>query len=127
MEENRREKNQIGISKKTRTILVAIFVFLFIIISYIFLRGSYLEYKELGEVYLKEFIINCQIKYIAMATIFIFLYIVIYLTNRGIKKGLKEFFDVEKKQMPKLLNKSLALVISAIVSMIASNSLTQKI
>ena len=79
MEENRREKNQIGISKKTRTILVAIFVFLFIIISYIFLRGSYLEYKELGEVYLKEFIINCQIKYIAMATIFIFLYIVIYL------------------------------------------------
>ena len=127
MEENKKEKNQIGISKKTRTILVAIFVFLFIIISYIFLRGSYLEYKELGEVYLKEFIINCQIKYIAMATIFIFLYIVIYLTNRGIKKGLKEFFDVEKKQMPKLLNKSLALVISAIVSMIASNSLTQKI
>ena len=127
MEENKKENNQIGISKKTRTILVVIFVFLFVLISYIFLRGSYLEYKELGEVYLKEFIINCQIKYIAMATIFLFLYIVVYLTNRGIKKGLKEFFDSEKKPMPKLLNKSLALVISAIVSMIASNSLTQKI
>ena len=49
------------------------------------------------------------------------------MTNRGIKKGLKPFFAKEKKTMPKLLNKSLALVISAIVSVIISSIFVQKI
>lgn len=62
-----------------------------------------------------------------MAIIFVFLYFLIYVTNRGIKKGLREFFDREKIEMPKLPNKSLALIISAITSVIASNSLVQNI
>ena len=49
------------------------------------------------------------------------------MTNRGIKKGLKPFFEKENKKIPKLLNKSLALVISAIVSIIVSAIFTQKI
>ena len=62
-----------------------------------------------------------------MGVNFVFLYFVIYFTNRGIKKGLEPFFEKEKKPMPKLLNKSLALVISAIVSIIVSAVFMQKL
>ncbi len=114
-------------SRKVRTAIVFLFIALFIILSYILLRGSYLEYKELGEAYVQEFLINCKVKYSLMAVIFLFLYIIIYVTNRGIKKGLQEFFDSEKKQIPKLVNKSIALILSAISSVIAANTLTQKV
>lgn len=112
---------------KTRMILVILFVMVFAGISYIQLRGSYLEYQELGEQYINIFYTNMMYKYAIMAINFVALYFIIYLTNRGIKKGLKEFFEKENKPMPKLLNKSLALVISAIVSIIVSAVLMQKI
>ena len=48
-----------------------------------------------------------------MAIIFVFLYFLIYITNRGIKR-IKRIFRKRKKEMPKLPNKSLALIISAI-------------
>lgn len=112
---------------KVRMVLVILFVLLFAGISYIQLRGSYLEYLELGEKYTSIFYTNIMYRYIIMGVNFVFLYFVIYCTNRGIKKGLKPFFEKEKKPMPKLLNKSLALVISAIVSIIVSAVLMQKI
>ena len=112
---------------KVRLVLVILFVLLFAGISYIQLRGSYLEYLELGEKYTSIFYTNIMYRYIIMGVNFVFLYFVIYCTNRGIKKGLKPFFEKEKKPMPKLLNKSLALVISAIVSIIVSAVLMQKI
>ncbi len=121
-----RKKDKNGKSK-TRMILVILFLIIFAGISYIQLRGSYLEYKELGEQYIQVFYTNNIYRYVIMAVNFVFLYFVIYLTNRGIKKGLKEFFDKEKKPMPKLLNKSLALVIAAIASIIISTVLMQKI
>lgn len=112
---------------KLRMVLVILFVLLFAGISYIQLRGSYLEYLELGEKYTSIFYINIMYRYIIMGVNFVFLYFVIYVTNRGIKKGLKPFFEKEKKPMPKLLNKSLALVISAIVSIIVSAVFMQKL
>lgn len=118
---NKKEKN------KTRMILVILFLILFAGISYVQLRGSYLEYKELGEQYIHIFKTNMIYKYTIMAINFVVLYFVVYFTNRGIKKGLKPFFEKENKPMPKLLNKSLALVISAIVSIIVSSILMQKI
>lgn len=118
---NKKEKS------KTRMILVILFLMVFAGISYIQLRGSYLEYQELGEQYIHIFYTNMIYKYVIMAINFVVLYFIIYLTNRGIKKGLKEFFEKENKPMPKLLNKSLALVISAIVSIIVSAVLMQKI
>ncbi len=118
---NKKEKS------KTRMILVILFLLIFAGISYIQLRGSFLEYKELGEQYINIFYTNMTYKYSIMAIIFVVLYLMIYFTNRGIKKGLKPFFEKESKPMPKLLNKSLALVISAIVSIIIANVLMQKI
>ena len=114
-------------NSKLRMILVILFILLFAAISYIQLRGSYLEYLELGEKYTNIFNTNMMYRYTIMAINFILLYIIVYFTNRGIKKGLKAFFDKEKKAMPKLPNKSLALVISAIVSFAVSSVLMQKI
>lgn len=114
-------------NKKIRVISVIIFTILFAITSYILLRGSYLEYKELGEAYVQEFKINCQLKYMFMAIIFVLLYLAVYFTNRGIKKGLKLFFEKEEKTMPKLPNKSLAFVLAIVVSAVVSNTLVQKI
>ena len=112
---------------KTRMMIVILFLLVFLGISYIQLRGSFLEYKELGEQYINIFYTNLFYRYGIMGVNFIILYIIIYFTNRGIKKGLKPFFEKEKKQMPKLLNKSLALIISAIVSIIVATVLMQKI
>lgn len=128
-----KEENSVKIENKehkknkNRMIIVIIFLILFAIGTYIVFRGNYLEYQELGDVYLQEFLTNLKFQYGIMAINFVFLYVLIYFTNRGIKKGLKEFFVKEKKEMPKLPNKSLSLIISALVSVIMSNILTQKV
>lgn len=112
---------------KARKSLVLLFLVLFFIFCYIELRGSYLEFLELGQNYTNIFKTNMMYRYGIMAVIFVVLYFIIYMTNRGIKKGLKPFFEKEKKEMPKLPNKSLALVISAIVSFLMSSAIMQKI
>ena len=114
-------------NSKTRMLLVIAFLFIFAIISYVQLRGSYLEYLELGQEYTNIFKTNMTYRYVTMLALFVILYLVIYLTNRGIKKGLKVFFEKENKKMPKLPNKSLALVISAVVSFFTSSAIMQKI
>ena len=121
-----KERNKKG-KNRTRMFLVLLFIAVFALVSYIQLRGSYLEYQELGEQYIQIFYTNLIYKYTIMAINFVILYFIVYMTNRGIKKGLKPFFEKENKKMPKLPNKSLALVISAIVSIIASAVLMQKI
>lgn len=121
LELNKRKKS------KTRIILVLLFLLLFAGISYIELRGSYLEYLELGQNYTNIFYTNLTYRYGIMAVNFVILYFILYFTNRGIKKGLKPFFEKEKKEIPKLPNKSLALVISALVSFVTSSALMQKI
>lgn len=112
---------------KSRMIIVLLFILVFAIGTYINLRGTYLEYKELGENYVQAFFTNLSYKYIIFGINFIVLYILMYFTNRGIKKGLKIFFEKENKEMPKLLNKSIAFVISIIVSTFMSNILMKKI
>ena len=112
---------------KTRVILVLLFIALFSVISYISLRGSYLEYKELGENYTEVFFTNLKYKYTIFGINFIALYFIIYMTTRGIKKGLKSFFDKEKKEIPKVPNKSIAFIISAVVSTLMSSVIMKQI
>lgn len=121
------KKEQKRKNSKLRMMLVILFLLVFAGVSYVQLRGSYLEYLELGSQYVDIFKTNLIYRYSIMGINFVFLYIVIYFTNRGIKKGLKPFFEKEKRQMPKLLNKSLALVISAVVSFVLSSAFMQKI
>ena len=134
VEENKKTNEKVNNKKeqkrknsKLRMMLVILFLLVFSGVSYVQLRGSYLEYLELGSQYVDIFKTNLIYRYSIMAINFVFLYIVIYFTNRGIKKGLKPFFEKEKRPMPKLLNKSLALVISAVVSFVVSSAFMQKI
>ena len=134
VEENKKTNEKVNNKKeqkrknsKLRMMLVILFLLVFSGVSYVQLRGSYLEYLELGSQYIDIFKTNLIYRYSIMTINFVFLYIVIYFTNRGIKKGLKPFFEKEKRSMPKLLNKSLALVISAVVSFVVSSAFMQKI
>ena len=123
---NAKEKKTKNISK-LRVILVIAFIVIFLIISYTVLRGSYLEYKELGENYIEVFFTNLKYRYSIIGICFFILYFVIYFTNRGIKKGLKPFFEKENKPVPKLPNKSISLIVAAIASVIVGTSIMQKV
>ena len=100
---NKQTKKKNG---KTRMIIVILFLLIFAGISYIQLRGSYLEYLELGEKYTNIFFTNLKYRYTIMGINFVILYFMIYNTNKGIKKGLKVFFEKEdtnsltKKYLP---------------------------
>ena len=118
---------KIKIGKKTRAILVIAFIALYVLITYISLRGQYLEFVELGEQYIEKFLIDLRYKYSIMGISFVILSVILYITNIGIKRGLKPFFEDEKKEMPKLPNKSVTLIIAAIVSVIISEDLLDKI
>ena len=113
--------------KSIRTILVVLFVLIIVISMYTITRGSYLEYKELGDKYLSIYKTNTMYNYIIMGVNFAIIFIIMYFTNRGIRKGLKEFFDSEKKEMPKLVNKSISLVIAVISSVIVGILFTPKV
>lgn len=120
-EENVKQEQQ----KKTRKIrmrvilvlVVALILAMFIYISY---RGNYLETIEIGEQFKQVFEQNLFYQYATTGVNFVILFIAFYFANRGIKKGLKAFFDEEKKQMPKLPNKSIAFILSAIISIVIS-------
>ncbi len=121
------KKNKLKIGKATRAIIVIAFIVIYLLVTYVSLRGQYLEYLELGEQYVEKFLIDIKYKYIIMGISFVFLSIILYFTNIGIKKGLKPFFKQENKEMPKLPNKSITLIISAIISVIISNNLLEKV
>lgn len=112
---------------KKRMIIVLVFIALFVICSAITLRADYLEIKEIGEEYTQIFAQNLKYKYITMGVNFVILFFAIYITTRGIKKGLKKFFEEEKKEFPKLPNKSIALIASVIISLITSGIITEKL
>ena len=136
MEDNVKENNNVEIENKEvaskkkrrlRRILVLLFIAIFAIATFITLKGSYLEYKEIGEKYINVFWTNVTYKYGIMIANFFFIFCVMYFTNRGIKKGLKVFFEQEEKDMPKLPNKSISIVIAIIVSLYIATILTPKI
>ena len=113
--------------KNIRIILVSVFVLIIAISMYIVTRGSYLEYKELGDKYLTIYKTNVMYQYCIMTINFVSTFIIMYLANRGIKKGLKVFFDEEKKEMPKLVNKSISLVIAVVSSVLVGIVFTPKV
>lgn len=110
-----------------RRILVTIFLIVCAIMTYINFRGSYLEYKELGENYLQTFLTKEKYYYVVLLINFALVYIIMYFTGRKIKKGLKVFFEQENKPIPKLPNKSIAIVTAIIESLIVAQKFTPNI
>ena len=111
---------------KLRVILVLLFVVLFALYSFISYRGEYLQIKEIGKNYLDVFHQNMKFKYNITGINFVIWFLAIYITNKFIKSGLKQFFNEEKREMPKLPNKSIALIFGAIIAIVTSNMLINK-
>lgn len=112
---------------KIKNILVIAFIAIYLICTYFTLRGEYLECLELGEQYVQNFWTNIKYKYSIMGISFVVISICMFITNIGIKKGLKPFFESENKTMPKFPNKSLIFVVAIIGSIIFSNNIVEKV
>lgn len=113
--------------KRIKIISVTVFVILFAIISYVSYRSNYLQVLEIGKQYLTAFNQRNEYKLRLFAFNFIFIFLVIYINNILIKKGLKIFFDDDKKEIPKLPNKSIALILSGICSVVATSIMLEKV
>ena len=113
--------------KKIKIIAVIVFMILFVLYAYISYRAEYLQILEIGEEYLRVFFENNRYKSTMFAGNFVVLFLIISITNILIKKGLKVFFDDEKKEMPKLPNKSVTFIISVIGSVILTSAFLDKI
>ena len=124
------KNNQTKDKKKSkfniRTILVLAVLAIFIIASVISLRAEYLNIIGIGSDYESVFYQKIQNKYILFGVAFVLIYIFIYIINIFNRKGLKKFFIEEKKEMPKLPNKSLSIVMALIGGIIGSNILSDK-
>lgn len=79
-------------SKKTRTILVIAFIVIYILCTYVSLRGQYLEQAELGSQYVEAFLTNIKYKYTIMGISFVILSISIYFNKYRNKKRTKTIF-----------------------------------
>ena len=110
-----------------KMLIVIVFLIILALVAFINIRGNYLEYKELGEKYIPIFETNLKYQYVTIGINFVVTFFIIYFATRGIKKGLKVFFDEEKKDMPKLPNKSIAFIASVILSIAMSQILTNNI
>lgn len=121
-----KEKIQTKKKNKTRFMIVVAVAMITLIIGYIMFRGSYLEIMEIGENYSSVFWQNVSYRSVTLLVNFILIYFMFYIVNTKIKKGLKEFFDQEKKEMPKLVNKSIAFIIAIIVSSLISGVVLEK-
>ena len=102
--------------KKIKILLVLLFIILFVLYSYITYRANYLQILEIGEEYVPVFEQNNKYKTQIFCFSFIVLFLAFFINNLFIKKGLKVFFDDEKKEMPKLANKSIAFILATILS-----------
>ncbi len=119
-----KEKSKKG---KARKWIVLAFLLLAVIVLYVIYRGEYLETLELGEKYLSIFWQNLTYRFSTFGIMFILLYFILYMTNRSIKKGLTPFFEQEKKTIPKLPNKSIAFILSIMISFVTTNVIMEKL
>lgn len=111
---------------KKRKIFVTLLLIIFSLSLYVSLRGEYLHILGIGEEFLEIFKENLKQKAIVFACGFLFTYIATYITTVIIKKGLKRFFEEDKKEMPKLPNKSISLLFGILAGLFVTNTITQK-
>lgn len=116
IKEQKKESNK----SKFKVILVLLAIIIFAMCSYVNYRGNFLEISEIGEEYLE--VLNQNNVYLRNVAIinFVVVFISVFITNLIIKKGLRKFFDEEKKKMPKLANKSIAFAVALLVTIVTS-------
>ncbi len=126
MAENKNTKLQKKKNIAIRNIVVIVLVLLVSLGFVIAFRAEYLAIREIGEQYTDLFFKNVNQKLYLAGGIFIFTYSMIYICNKLTKRGLKKFFDDEKKEIPKLPNKTFAMIGAIIFAMIGMAMLNKK-
>lgn len=123
------ENKVVEVQKKSkkRMLLVLLCLFIYLLYCYITYRGNYLVMLEIGEQYTDVFTKKIYYKAICSLINFVIIFFSIYITTNITKRGLKKFFAEEKKQFPKLPNKSIAFIVSIIATMFLSETLTKKV
>ena len=110
---------------RIKNIIITVLIFIIAIFVAINLRTEYLEIKEIGENFKEIFYTNLKYKYIMFLAIFVIIFLIFAINTKIIKKGLKRFFDEDKKQMPKLPNFSISLIIGIIGGLIGQKFLME--
>ena len=118
-----KEKKKISI----KIVIVLTALIIFTLITVITLRAEYLNFTGISESYLSVFEEKITNKYTVFGIAFVSTYIFVYILNKFIKRGLKKFFEDEKKDMPKLPNKSLSFILALIAGAVASSMLADKL
>jgi uncharacterized membrane protein (UPF0182 family) len=113
--------------RSKKPIIVIIFLIAVILYLFVKIRGDYLQMLGICQEYIDVFVQNLKYKTSVIIINFVFLYLITYITTKFIKKGLKKFFDSDKKEMPKLPNKSISLILGVIVSIVTSNMISEKV
>jgi len=124
--QNVKTEEKVSRKYKTRFLIVLAVAIVTTIVAYILFRGTYLETLGIGEQYISVFWQNIRYTAITFFINFAVIYVLVYITNTKIKKGLKEFFEQEKKEMPKLLNKSIAFISAILISSFTSSIILEK-
>lgn len=125
MQEEKKQQNMQKKSKK-RMLIVLVALAIFVLCGFVSNRSQYLQALEIGENYVDVFKTNISYKYAIMLINFLVWFIAIYITNLFIRKGLKKFFNEEKKEMPKLPNKSIAFILGGIAAIFTSDIFINK-
>ncbi len=128
-EENKKiePKTQEKKKKVHRRILVLIVILVTLLAGIIHFRGQYLEFLEIGEQYISTFWQNLKFIGITMACLFGIIFMIMLYTNSRIKAGLRKFFEQEKREMPKLPNKSISLIVAILASALSIRFIVPKL
>lgn len=109
-----------------RYIVVSLTLFVVALALLIAFRAEFLSIKEIGEQYTDIFFKNVNNRLCLAGGIFVVTYLVIYISNKFIKHGLKKFFAEENKELPKLPNKTFAMIGGLIAALIGMMMLYRK-
>ena len=120
-EQNKKIKN-----KKIKTAFFFLFLILYVLFLFITYKSKYIEIHEIGENFIQVFNINMKYKLYIMLVNFIIIFISLFITNKIIKKGLKIFFKEENRELPKLPNISISLILALLSSIFTSNIFIEK-
>ena len=118
-----KEKKKVSI----KIIIVLAALIIFGLVTGITMRAEYLNFSGIGSKYISVFEQKVTNRSTVFGVTFILIYVLTYILNKFIKRGLKKFFDEEKKEMPKLPNKSLSLLLGLLGGIVASVMLADKL
>lgn len=114
-------------NRRIRRIIVLIVIAIFALSTAVKIRADYLSYIGIGEEYASVFNERVINRYLLTGPLFIIFYIMLYITNRFIFRGLKKFFKDDKIDFPKLPNKTICIILALVFSMIYTNVLYDKL